>query len=166
MPSASRLLAAAALLAAVACGNAGNATPTPNPVGADVSTESQPIERLLSQPNSALQESMELVVRDRAALERVWANIHGDVPGPPPAVDFAQRTVIVVALGERATGGHAVRVDAVAAQNGGAVVRYTATSPGQGCMTTQMITSPIEVVSVPRVTGEVRFEQRRATASC
>lgn len=162
-----RLLSFAMLLATAACGNANNATPTPSPVGSDVSAESQPIERLLAQQQSGLQAPVELVVRDRAALERAWADVHRDVPSAPvPAVDFAQRMVLVVGLGERTTGGHTVRIDAVAAEGAGAVVRYTATAPGEGCMTTQVITSPVEVVSVPRATGAVRFERREATSSC
>lgn len=162
-----RAILVCTLLAAVGCGSGSNATPTPSPVGADVTTESQPIERLLSQQHSGLQERTELAIADRATLERTWLAIHGGVAGnAAPAVDFAQRTVIVVGLGERSSGGHAVRVDTVAREGDTTVVRYTASAPGAGCMTTQAITSPVEVVSVPRVAGQVRFERRDASVPC
>lgn len=154
-------------LFAAACGNANNATPTPNPAGADVSGASQPIERLLAAQHGGPQAPTEQVIRDRAAFARAWAALHADAPAAPlPSVDFARQMVLVVGLGERTTGGHAVRVDAVAAEGTGAVVRYTTSAPGADCMTTQVITSPVEVVSVPRVAGEVRFERRQATTSC
>lgn len=110
-----------------------------------------------------------LVVRDGAAWAAAWARLHrgGEPPVAPPAVDFAREMVLVVALGERPTGGHDVAIDAVTGDGaGGATVAYTAREPGEGCMSTQALTSPAVAVRVARVAGPVRFERRVARPGC
>jgi hypothetical protein len=123
--------------------------------------------RILTQNTSGFDESAELAIRDQAALESAWARLFNQVQGnPAPAVDFTRETVILVALGRRTSGGNAVRVDGVTRAGEGALVRYTATSPGPGCMTTQSLTSPVDVVRVPRISGAVRFERHEVVERC
>lgn len=110
-----------------------------------------------------------LVVRDGAAWTAAWARLHGggEPPAAPPAVDFAREMVLVVALGERPSGGHDVAIDAVTPDGaGGATVAYTAREPGEGCLSTQALTSPAVAVRVARVAGAVRFERRVARSAC
>lgn len=127
-------------------------------------------ERLLTSATSAYTEPAEVVARDAKAWQSLWGAMSPNrAAGPvaPPVVDFTREMVVLVATGTRPTGGHAVRVDAIeAVQGGGAVVRYTVTSPGAGCMSTQMLTSPVEVVRTARVDGPVRFEGRREAVPC
>ena len=112
-------------------------------------------------------EATELVIQDSNGLRAAWATLFEGIPGnAPPTVDFASETVIVLALGQRPSGGYTVRFDGVARTGNAAVVRYTATSPGRECMTTQMMTSPVDVVRVPRLGASVRFERRDVTAAC
>jgi hypothetical protein len=123
--------------------------------------------RMLTQRTSGFDEPAELVIRDRAALEAAWARVFNQVQGnPAPAVDFTRESVLLVALGNRSTGGHDVHVEAVSRSGDGAVVRYSATSPGPGCVTTQGVTSPVDVVRVPRIAGTVRFERRNVVQHC
>lgn len=162
-------------LALAACGSASPEasapTPdTPDPRGSDVSGSPAPSEQptpIVAQQMSGFTEPAELVLRDAAALAEAWRTLHAGQPGtPPPSVDFGARTVILVAIGERSSGGHGVRVDEVVRSGGGATVRYTVTQPGPTCMTTAAITSPAVAVSVARIAGEVRFERRTATQAC
>ena len=182
MPPPSSLLAAATLVASVALAGCGTAAPPPGtppdtatspsatpatPATAVPTAGEQPLTRLASTTQSGFREATELVVRDDAALATAWRTLHQALPAePPPAVDFARAMVVVVASGERNTGGHAVRVDGVAADGDGAVVRYTVTRPGPGCMTSMEITAPAEVVQAPRAAGTVRFERREAVQDC
>ena len=123
--------------------------------------------RILTQNTSGFLEPTELVIRDANALRAAWTTLFEGIPGnPPPAVDFANETVIVLALGQRSSGGYTVRFDGVTRTGGAMLVRYTATSPGRECMTTQMLTSPVDVVRVPRLVATVRFERRDVTAAC
>ena len=109
----------------------------------------------------------QLVLRDQAAWRAAWARVHQE-PGAPalPSVDFTREMVVVLALGERSSGGHQVRFDAIAVSGNDAVVRYTVTEPDPSCMTTQAITAPVDVVRVPRVSGTVRFEPRTVREDC
>jgi hypothetical protein len=98
------------------------------------------------------------VLRDRAAWEAAWRQLQaGLAAGPAPAVDFAREMVVVVAAGQKSSGGHAVRVDGTStAPDGALVLHVTATAPGEGCMSTMALTSPVDVVRVPRAPGAVR----------
>jgi hypothetical protein len=110
----------------------------------------------------------ERVVRDDAAWREAWGQVTGPIVPPPerPAVDFRREAVVIVAAGERPTGGWTVTVDSVAPANGGLTVSYTLSGPGAGCITAQIITSPVDVVRVPRPSGEVRFTSRTVRTPC
>jgi hypothetical protein len=81
-------------------------------------------------------------------------------------VDFSEESVVVVALGERRTGGYSVEVESVVATDDGVVVRYVEGAPGPGCMTTQALTQPYRIIAIPRVEGPARFERSTETRSC
>lgn len=131
------------------------------------SAAAQPLSRLYSAATSGFVEPAELPLRDRAALDGAWRTLHDGIPGnPAPAIDFASRMVVLVAIGPRNTGGYTVRVDAVTSDGSKATVQYTVTSPGPSCMTTQALTSPVDVVSVARLDGAVRFERRDVVQPC
>ncbi len=109
----------------------------------------------------------ETVVRDRAAWDAAWARLQNGMVAPPlPAVDFSASSVVLVAIGQRSSGGHDVRVTGVTRDGADAVVRYAVTEPAPGCMTAQMITSPVDVVRVPRIVGHARFERATVRGTC
>ncbi|MGI8766103.1 MAG: protease complex subunit PrcB family protein, partial [Gemmatimonadaceae bacterium] len=137
------------------------------PDAANVTSAQQSFTRMLSAPTSGFAEGQELVLRNETELSAAWKTVHAGVPGnPAPSIDLARNMVVLLALGQRSTGGHTVRFDSLTREGTGAVVHYTVTSPGPGCMTTQMITSPIDVVSVPRVDGAIRFQKSEVTERC
>ena len=122
---------------------------------------------LLSAPTSGFDESEELVVRDAQALGAAWRTATSGVAGnPAPDVDLLREMVVVLAIGSRRTGGYTLEVTGVSVAKTGAVVRYSVTSPGSGCMTTQMMTSPVLIVRMPSVNGPVKFERRDVAGSC
>jgi hypothetical protein len=126
-----------------------------------------PVARLYGAQTSAYDAAEEVVLRDRAAWQAAWQRLHNGLAAEPlPAVDFARDLVVLVALGERNSGGTTLRVDEVVQVGADTVVRYTVTEPGPGCMTAQVITSPVEVVRVPRAGGAVRFERRTRVTPC
>jgi hypothetical protein len=123
--------------------------------------------RIITQRVTAFDEPTELVIRDQRALESAWTLLFNHVQGEPvPAVDFARETVILVASGGRNSGGYAVHVDAVTRSGDAAVVRYTATRPAPGCMSTQSLTAPADLVRTPRIAGQVRFERHESVQPC
>ena len=117
--------------------------------------------------SSGYTEQSTAVIRDQAGLATAWRTIHNGIPGnPAPNVDLSTQMVVVLALGARNTGGYEIKFDAMTVETGGAVIRYTTTSPAPECATTQMVTSPIDVVSVPRVDGQIRFDRRDVIQKC
>jgi len=138
-----------------------------SPRDARMTTERTAVDTLLSASTSGFDESAELVLRDATAFATAWRTAHNGVAGnEPPIVDFRSDMVVVLALGTHRTGGYSVRFDRMTTDGSGAIVHYTVTRPGPDCMTTQMITSPLQVVRVPRVEGTIRFERREVVERC
>lgn len=159
-------LVTAAMLAVPGCSQPGPTSATP-PDASTVNPVQQSATHLLTAGTSGFTEGEELVIRSDTELAAAWKTAHAGIPGnPAPAIDMAHNMVVLLALGQRRTGGYTIRFDSITREGAGAVVHYTATSPGPGCMTTQMITSPIDVVSVPSVEGAVRFERSDVTDRC
>ena len=181
-----RLLSAAAALTALStagarCGAPPSAEgPAEAPAGATLAQQSaQPAKpsamrpltasaHLFTSENATAGEPGLRVVRDRAAWEAEWRSLQaGLAAGPAPAVDFVREMVVVVAAGEQSSGGHRVRVDGTSpGPDGALVVHVTRTSPGPGCMSTMAITSPVDVVRVPRAAGAVRANTRTVAEPC
>ena len=145
-------------------GAAGATQPSPTDGMAGASQQGT---RIHSATTSGFTGPEQLVVRDQAGWQGAWTRLHEGMVAPAlPAVDFAREMVIVLALGERSSGGHQVRFDGITASGSDATVRYTITEPGANCMTTQAMTAPVDIVRVPRATGTVRFEPKTVRTSC
>lgn len=87
-------------------------------------------------------------------------------PGRPvPAVDFSREMVVGIFIGSRNSAGYSVEIVGVEKQAatvggpGGIVVRYKETAPGRAAVTAQIVTSPYDLVAVPKQDGTVRFEK-------
>src|SRR5436189_1637397 len=91
-----------------------------------------------------------LVVRDRDAWQQAWSEIHRRVsPIPPlPTIDFSTEMIVVAALGSRPTSGYDILF--AGASEAGAVVtlEVVAKSPGPGCVTLTVVTSPVDLARV------------------
>lgn len=126
-----------------------------------------PFVRLHTGVQSGFTRNSEIVIRDADEFTRRWRGVQqGSPEAVLPEVDFEKTTVVLVATGTRNTEGHSVRVDSVAPLSTGVTVYYTVTSPGRRCMSLQVLTSPIEVVSFARVAGEVKFKKSEASGPC
>lgn len=129
-----------------------------------------PFVRLYGSAQSALAEPVELVVRSDAEWARAWLGAHPNraaaLPAAP-AVDFAADLVVLVSAGTQTTGGVAIVIDTVLARaDGGTDVVYTVNRPGAGCMSTQQLTAPVDVVRIPRRAGAVRFVRHDRATPC
>jgi hypothetical protein len=112
--------------------------------------------------------SLRCVIRAEREWQSAWpALVLGFAPETPPSVDFARFTVVVATLGELGGSGPLVGIDSVFPSPGGAAVRVNAIDTGAGCGEGDLITRPMDVVTIPRVSGEVRFlEHRSRGAPC
>jgi PrcB C-terminal len=108
------------------------------------------------------------VIRSDADWRIAWAKLFAcRGPAPElPVLDFSREMVLVAALGQRNTGGFAVRIDGATVSDGVLRVQVVETRPGPGCVTTQALTYPVAIARVPRHDREVQFVERVDVADC
>jgi type IV pilus biogenesis protein CpaD/CtpE len=107
-------------------------------------------------------------VRDAQAWRDAWSRLTSR-SGPPraaPEVDFAREMVLVAAMGQRRSGGYAVRIESVREEGGELVASVVETSPGPRCGVTMALTAPADAVVVTRSTLPVRWAVRQAVSDC
>ena len=169
-----RPIAALALplaLGALACDGA----PTPPDARAllDERGERVAMTRLRDEPqpltfSSGLRAPARAIVRDDALWAATWTAIWaGHAPTPPvPAIDFSREMVVVAALGERSSGGHAIVLDSATRRGGTLLVHLRTRSPGARCMVTAALTQPVDAARLPRHDGPVEFRERAEVVRC
>lgn len=78
----------------------------------------------------------------------------GDAEIFPGEIDFDANDLVIVALGEQATGGYAVNIDSIQLQAGELAVSGKATTPGPDAVTTQALTYPYSAVLIPNTAAD------------
>jgi hypothetical protein len=118
--------------------------------------------------NTGLEQRERLVVRDSAHWERVWSRLAARVGPrePTPAVDFGREMIIVVAMGERRSGGFDVDIDSIRSNGRELLVYVTEETPGEFCGTTAALTTPAGLARLRRVGLPVRFVERKEIREC
>ena len=112
---------------------------------------------LSSDAMSRVERPREAVARTAAEWETLWRDHAG--AAPRPAVDLSTHMVVAVFLGSRMTGGVSVEIVGTRTATDGLVVEWTEHKPGRGQVAPPIITSPAQIVALPRVAGAVRFER-------
>lgn len=108
---------------------------------------------------SQIRQPERLVIRDQVAWVNAWASLSplGAPIAAPPNVDFDHEMIVLVALGERSTGGYSILIDSAGTNADGVTVWVGTSSPGAHCVTTQAFTQPVDVAKLPRIDAPVRF---------
>ncbi len=119
-------------------------------------------------PVSGFVQAERLVITDQAAWQSVWQIAHATVsPEPPlPAVDFDREAVLAVAMGRQPSGGFAIRLEAAHQDDQAVTVSVRSVAPGAGCLVPQVVTSPVDLVRMPRSPLPVRFVETSETLNC
>lgn len=116
--------------------------------------------RIAEGPQSAIEEPRQVAVRTAAEWSALWKAHDPNDPAPP--VDFTKTTAVGVFLGTKPTGGHGVEITRVRRDGPALVVEYVEHAPPRDALVSQALTSPFQIVAVPRHDGPVEF--RRTTA--
>jgi len=105
------------------------------------------------------------VVRDQQSWQTLWAQMTANqIPAPQlPAVDFTKDMVLVAAAGTRPTTGYSISITDATESYAGVTVNVTITSPGSNCAVGNLVTSPVDVATIERQDGAVRFVVTRTT---
>lgn len=116
-----------------------------------------------------IKEGTREALRDEQAFRSFWRRVHANGTSVPdrPEVDFQNRVVVAVVLGNRPNGGYTVDIQDVKGTSGTETIQvsFTETAPGDGCQTVQVLTSPYVMAAVNK-NGEFIFEKTRATRTC
>jgi hypothetical protein len=118
--------------------------------------------------SSGIDAEQHMVIRNQQDWEQLWARLTarlGDRP-PAPKVNFSSELVLIAAMGNRPSGGYAVKIERVVAHPIGHEVLVRHTSPGPRCGTTQAITSPVDIVRVAASPKPVRWRFVRDVMDC
>jgi len=108
--------------------------------------------------NSQITESRHVVVRTADEWQALWK---AHAASAAPAVDFSKSMVVGVFVGTRPTAGYGVQITSVRQTADAIVVEYRERQPASGGMTAQVLTSPFQLVSIPRDTKKVEFTQQK-----
>ena len=98
------------------------------------------------------------VITDAKEWAQLWRRMHqGAEPMPDlPQVDFSRQMVLAAFLGRKPTGGYAIQITRIVADNGTITVTVRETAPSPNTPVIQVLTHPFHLV-VPKVNGTVRF---------
>jgi uncharacterized protein (DUF885 family) len=88
------------------------------------------------------------LITDAGAWRRAWALVGGG--RPVPDVNFNSRACVVVYQGQKPSGGYSVEVEEIRRDGTVLAIDVRERRPAFGDVTTQVITSPFVVVSIPR----------------
>jgi hypothetical protein len=118
-----------------------------------------PFEILGSGQQSAVRIPLARSVTSPVVWEEIWFAIHANQLDPPPVpkVDFTEKTVVVLILGERRTGGYGVSVNAAISTRESITVEVSVREPEPDSMVTMALTSPFQLVAIPAVGRPVVF---------
>lgn len=114
---------------------------------------------------TAMTERANYSIENAEQLSELWGYIQA-TPGSTPSVDFTKDEVLAVFDGTHTTGGYYIQVTGVVDENGSRVVQVTRVSPGEGCVTPSAITSPYQVIVVPKSELPLTHEDEAITQDC
>jgi hypothetical protein len=111
------------------------------------------------------------VVRDRNTWLDVWKRIYQVVPsnGPYPElpeIDFSREMIFIAAMGQQPTSGYAIIIDGAYERDDGLeVVVKSVINLKCGAVLT-MVTSPIDIVRLPKIERPVVFREIEVVPDC
>jgi len=127
------------------------------------------LSRLLHEENSGLKDPVRTVIRDSSAWQEWWRRVTANhrQPVPVPPVDFRREMVVLVGLGTQRSTGYEVSVVSVRQVGATLQVRVQVSLLGAGpCMAGMAVTSPVDVIRIPRSGGVVTFLDESFQQDC
>lgn len=97
---------------------------------------------------------------------RLWAMAYGTDTSGMPSVDFDTQYVIGVFAGQKSSGGHTIEVASVTDADSIRTISMALTRPGEGCVVSQALTSPFQLIAVPVSDRELARTETEVVAAC
>ncbi|MDX1906832.1 MAG: protease complex subunit PrcB family protein [Bacteroidia bacterium] len=117
---------------------------------------------------SGISAAYDTVITDDRTWATFWQELGSNrFPAPEqPAVNFETHIVLVALMGTQSGGGYTISIAGVSSGSQGVVVEVVKTTPGPDCMTTDALTQPYCIVSIPRQDTQVSFVSRTTVTNC
>lgn len=122
-----------------------------------------PFVELAHGERSRVTERANYLITSEDELRRLWTLISDNTM--PPAVDFTRYVVIAVFAGEEPTAGYAIRVSKIT-DDDRRIVAVSINAPGISCLAAEVITTPYQVLRVPRTDLPWTHEDEQTVTSC
>ena len=146
------------------------ATPEVDPQGAPVPVTQLGPKRSgprWSYGNSSMLDALRVVIRDREAWLDFWKRSYRPNPELPPSpeIDFSREMIVVAALGQRPNSGYGIIIESAYERDNQLEINVRSISL-KGCGVWTVITSPIDIVRIPKTERPVVFREIEAVRDC
>lgn len=105
-------------------------------------------------------------IKDAEQFADFWKLLYGTNAPAMPAVDFNSQEVVAVFDGSHSTGGYGISVSAVNDEDAVRTVSITHAAPGADCSVTESVTSPFEIITLPKTAFSFKHEDVSNEKSC
>jgi hypothetical protein len=105
-------------------------------------------------------------IKDADQFADFWKMLYGGGGPAMPSIDFGSQEVVAVFDGSHSTGGYAISVSAVADQDAVRTVSITHAAPAADCSVTESVTSPFEIIALPKTAFSFKHEDVSTEKSC
>jgi len=83
-----------------------------------------------------------------------------------PEVDFDEKTVIAVVMGQKPSGGYSVSLKQVELQDGKIEFLLNESIPGENCFVTEALTNPYQIIAIEKTDKDISFMGNTVEESC
>lgn len=126
--------------------------------------ESKNWREVASGTQSSIEEKTQQIIQTQEEWQKWW-NKHSKTQSQPenaesqkpPKVDFDKETVLIVTMGMRSTGGHAIHFSDIRHEGKSLKVVVTTTSPARDAMVTMALTYPFAAIAIPKHSDSIEF---------
>lgn len=94
-----------------------------------------------------------------------WNNIFGET-NIEPNVDFEEKTVIAVVMGQKPSGGYSVSIKQLEIGKDTIQFMVEEVIPGEKCFVTEALTNPYQIISIDKTQKEIRFVGNTVVNEC
>jgi hypothetical protein len=117
---------------------------------------------------SGFAEQTQQIITTQVDLNIIWetAHSHLDLSKNAPTIDFNKNVILVVATGQRNSGGYLLKINQIIESEKNYNVDVLETKPGKGCMTTQALTSPYQMVQIEKPNKHILFKSLEKVIDC
>lgn len=100
--------------------------------------------------NTEFEENQELIIENEPDFRDLWVDLQEQISPAPdvPEIDFENERVIAVLMGVQNTGGYFTTIEEVGVNDGVTGISVVETTPGEDCVTAQVLTMPYHIVRI------------------